>query len=108
VDSLLVGPTFKQHTCPNPTQRLSIRSTRTVNICMEVTHKKGRTDRLTLVWDRNGEFTSKTTVKIPASTSSHRTRAHMKISKNRLGPWTVRILSPRKASLAEATFEVVR
>jgi hypothetical protein len=75
---------------------------------MEVNHKPGRSDRLTLVWDHNGEFTSTTHVTIPASTPSHRTRAHMKISKNRLGPWTVRILSARNAPLAETTFEVVR
>lgn len=108
MENLLVGPTYREHTCPNPSSRLSVRSTRTVNLCMEVAHKPGRTDRLTLVWDRNGEFTSTTHVTIPASTPSHRTRAHMKITKNRIGPWTVRVLSARNAPLAETTFEVVR
>jgi hypothetical protein len=106
---MLVGPTYRKHTCPKPSSRLSLRSTRTVNVCLEVAHKPGRTDRLTLLWERDGTLASKTRVQIPSSKPSHRTRARMKISENRLGPWSVRVMSARSATpLAQASFEVVR
>ncbi len=107
VESMLVGASYEKFTCPHPTTRLSVRSSHTVNVCLQVAHKPGKTDRLALVWERDGAFTSKTTLTVPASKPNVRTRARMKISANRLGAWSVRVMSDRNASLAQATFRVV-
>jgi hypothetical protein len=107
VESMLVGASYKKFTCPNPTTRLSVKSSHTVNVCLQVAHKPGKTDRLALVWERNGAYTSKTTLTVPASTPRVRTRARMKITANRLGAWSVRVTSDRNTSLAQATFQVV-
>jgi Tfp pilus assembly protein PilZ len=108
VEKMLTGTSYKNHTCPNPTTRFSARSSRTVNVCLEVAHRPGKTDRLTLVWERNGAFAGKTRVALPASKSTVRTRAHMKLSANRVGSWSVRAVSDRDAPLAQAAFDVVR
>jgi hypothetical protein len=108
VDSLLVAASYKHSACPNPTSRLSVRSSKTVNVCLHATHRQGRVDHLTLVWERDGAFAGKTQVKLPASRSTVRTRAHLKISAHRLGAWSVRVVSGRDAPLAQATFDVVR
>jgi len=78
-----------------------------VNVCLQVAHRPGKADRLTLVWERNGAFAGKTRVALPASKSTIRTRAHMRISANRVGSWSVRALSDRDAPLAQTTFDVV-
>jgi hypothetical protein len=107
VESVLVGASYEKFTCPHPTTRLSVKSSHTVNVCLQVAHKPGKSERLALVWERDGAFTSKTTLTIPASKPNVRTRARMKISANRLGAWSVRVMSDRNASLAQATFRVV-
>ena len=107
VEKMLTGTSYKNHTCPNPTARFSAKSSRTVNVCLQVAHKPGKADRLTLVWERNGSFSGKTPVELPASKSTVRTRAHIKISANRVGSWSVRAVSDRNALLAETTFDVV-
>ncbi|HMF41752.1 MAG TPA: DUF2914 domain-containing protein, partial [Polyangia bacterium] len=107
VDSIIVSSSYKKFTCPNPSHRISVRSTRTVNVCLQVAHRQGKSDRLTLVWERNGSFSGKTPVEIPASKPTARTRVHMKISAHRLGPWSVRVVGDQKAPLAQADFEVV-
>jgi Tfp pilus assembly protein PilZ len=108
VEKMLAGTSYKNHTCPNPTTRFSARSSRTVNVCLQVAHRPGKTDRLTLVWERNGAFAGKTRVALPASKATVRTRAHMKLSANRVGSWSVRAVSDRDAPLAQTTFDVVR
>jgi len=108
VEKMLAGASYKNHTCPNPTTRFSTKSSRTVNVCLQVAHRPGRTERLTLVWERNGAFAGKTRVALPASKSTVRTRAHMKINANRVGSWSVRAVSDRDAPLAQTTFDVVR
>jgi len=107
VDSIIVSSSYKKFTCPNPSHRISVRSTRTVNVCLQVAHRQGKSDRLTLVWERNGSFSGKTPLEIPASKPTARTRVHMKISAHRLGPWSVRVVGDQKAPLAQADFEVV-
>jgi Tfp pilus assembly protein PilZ len=108
VEKMLAGTSYRNFTCPNPTTRFSARSSKTVNVCLQVAHRPGKTDRLTLVWERNGAFAGKTRVAVPASKSTVRTRAHMKISANRVGSWSVRAISDRDAPLAQTTFDVVR
>ena len=108
VEKMLAGTSYKNFTCPNPTTRFSTKSSRTVNVCLQVAHRPGRTERLTLVWERNGAFAGKTRVALPASKATVRTRAHMKISANRVGSWSVRAVSDRDAPLAQTTFDVVR
>ena len=107
VERMLAGTSYKNFTCPDPTTRFSAKSSKTVNVCLQVAHRPGKADRLTLVWERNGAFAGKTRVALPASKSTIRTRAHMKISANRLGSWSVRVVSDRNASLAQTTFDVV-
>ena len=107
VEKMLAGTSYKNFTCPNPTTRFSAKSSKTVNFCLQVAHRTGNTDRLTLVWERNGAFAGKTRVALPASKSTVRTRAHMKIGANRVGSWSVRVVSDRNASLAQTTFDVV-
>jgi Tfp pilus assembly protein PilZ len=107
VEKMLAGTSYKNFTCPNPTTRFSARSSRTVNVCLQVAHRPGKTDRLTLVWERNGAFSDKTHVEVPASKSTVRTRAHMKISARRVGSWSVHVVSDRNAPLAQTTFDVV-
>ena len=107
VEKMLAGTSYKNFTCPNPTTRFSAKSSKTVNVCLQVAHRPGKTDRLTLVWERNGAFAGKTRVALPASKSTVRTRAHMKISANRVGSWSVRVVSDRDAPLAQTTFDVV-
>ena len=104
---MLAGASYKNFTCPNPTTRFSARSSKTVNVCLQVVHRPGRTDRLTLVWERNSAFSGKTSVEVPASKLTVRTRAHMKITANRVGSWSVRVVSDRNAPLAQTTFAVV-
>ena len=108
VEKMVAGTSYKNFTCPNPTTRFSARSSKTVNVCLQVAHRPGRTERLTLVWERNGAFAGKTRVALPASKATVRTRAHMKISANRVGSWSVRAVSDRDAPLAQTTFDVVR
>jgi Tfp pilus assembly protein PilZ len=107
VEKMLAGASYKNFTCPNPTARFSAKSSRTVNVCLQVAHRPGKTDRLTLVWERNGAFAGKTRVELPASKPTVRTRAHMKISANRVGTWSVRVVSDRSAPLAQTAFDVV-
>jgi len=107
VEKMLAGASYKNFTCPSPTTRFSARSSKTVNVCLQVAHRPGRTDHLTLVWERDGAFAGKTRVELPASKSTVRTRAHMKISANRVGSWSVRVVSDRNAPLAQTTFDVM-
>ena len=107
VERMLAGTSYKNFTCPDPTTRFSAKSSKTVNVCLQVAHRPGKADRLTLVWERNGAFAGKTRVALPASKSTIRTRAHMRISANRVGSWSVRALSDRDAPLAQTTFDVV-
>jgi hypothetical protein len=107
VERLLAGATYKNFSCPNPATRFSAKSTRNVNVCLKVVHKPGKTEQITLVWERNGGFAGKTPVEIPSSKATVRTRAHMKIGANRVGAWSVRAVSDRNVSLAETTFDVV-
>ena len=107
VEKLLAGASYKNFTCPDPGTRFSARSTRNVNVCLQVAHKPGKAEHLTLVWERNGGFSGKTSVDIPSSKSTVRTRAHMKIGASRVGSWSVRAVSDRNAPLAETTFDVV-
>jgi len=104
---MLAGTSYKNFTCPNPTTRFSAKASKTVNVCLQVAHRPGKADRLMLVWERNGAFAGKTRVALPASKSTIRTRAHMRISANRVGSWSVRALSDRDAPLAQTTFDVV-
>ena len=107
VERMLAGTSYKNFTCPNPTTRFSAKASKTVNVCLQVAHRPGKADRLMLVWERNGAFAGKTRVALPASKSTIRTRAHMRISANRVGSWSVRVLSARDAPLAQTTFDVV-
>jgi Tfp pilus assembly protein PilZ len=107
VEKILAGTSYQNFTCPNPITRFSAKSNKTVNVCLQVTHRPGKSDRLTLVWERNGTFAGKTRVALPASKSTLRTRAHMKIGANRVGSWSVRAVSDRDAPLAQTTFDVV-
>jgi cytoskeletal protein RodZ len=107
VEKLLAGTAYKNFTCPNPATRFSAKSTRTVNVCLQVAHKQGKTEHLTLVWERNGGFSGKTSVAVPSSKSTVRTRARIKIGASRVGSWSVRAVSDRNTPLAETTFEVV-
>jgi len=107
VERILVGASYKGFTCPNPTSRLSVKSSRTVNVCLQVAHKPGRAERLTVIWERNGAFSGKTPLQMPAARSNIRTRARMRISGNRLGAWSVRVVSDRDTPLAQTTFDVV-
>jgi hypothetical protein len=107
IESLLVGPEYKRFTCPDPTDRFSVRKNDTVNVCLQIEHKP-RTDRLALVWERNGAFYGKTSVEVPATRPSVHTRAHMKIGESRIGSWSVRVVSERNVTLAETKFEIVR
>jgi hypothetical protein len=107
IESLLVGPDYKRFTCPDPTRRFSLRSHKTVNVCLQIEHPP-KTDRLALVWERNGTFYGKTPVEVPATRPSFRTRAHMKIGEGRLGSWTVRVVSERNVTLAQAAFDIER
>jgi hypothetical protein len=104
---MLTGTSYKNFTCPNPTTRFSAKSSKTVNVCLQVAHNPGKPARLTLVWERNGAFAGKTRVALPASRSTVRTRAHMKINGNRVGSWSVRAVSDRDAPLAQTSFEIV-
>ena len=104
---MLVGASYKRFTCPNPTNRLSVKAGKTVNVCLRVAHRPGKADRLTLIWERNGSLSGKTHLAIPASRTNIRTRAKMRISAKRLGAWSVRVVSDRNAPLAETTFDVV-
>jgi hypothetical protein len=76
-----------------------------VNVCLQVAHRPQK-DHVTLIWERNGAFSGKTAVEIPGSKPSFRSRTHMKISQNRLGSWSVRVVSDRNVPLAQAAFEV--
>ena len=76
-------------------------------MCLQVTHKPGTTEHITLVWEKNGDFSGKTPVEIPSSRSTVRTRAHMKMGAKRVGSWSVRAVSDRNALLAETSFDVV-
>jgi Tfp pilus assembly protein PilZ len=107
VEKVLAGVSYKNHTCPNPTARFSAKSSKTVNVCLQVAHRPGKTDRLTLVWERNGAFSGKTSLALPAAKSTVRTRAHMRISANRVGSWSVRVVSDRNAPLAQTAFDIV-
>ena len=107
VDEMLVGASYKRFTCPNPTKRLSVKASRSVNVCLRVAHRPGKAERLTLIWERNGSLSGKTRLTIPASRTDFRTRAKMRISAKRLGAWSVRVVSDRNAPLAETTFDVV-
>ena len=107
VEKMLAGTSYKNFTCPNPTTRFSAKSRKIVNVCLQVAHRPGKTDSLTLVWERNGAFAGKTRVALPASKSTVRTRAHMKITANRVGSWSVRAVSDRDAPLARTTFDVL-
>jgi Tfp pilus assembly protein PilZ len=106
VDSVTVGAASAGSTCPPAVTRFSVRSHKTVNVCLQVTHRPDRTDHLNLVWERNGTFSGKTSVEIPASKPSVRSRTHMRISQNRLGAWSVRVVADRNVTLAQTTFEV--
>ena len=106
VDSVTVAAASTGSTCPAAVTRFSVRSQKTVNVCLQVTHRPDRTDRLNLVWERNGAFSGKTSVEIPASKPSFRSRTHMRISQNRLGSWSVRVVADRNVTLAQTTFEV--
>jgi hypothetical protein len=74
---------------------------------MEIEHRP-RPDRVALVWERNGAFYGKTPVAVPATRTSFRSRAHMKIGESRLGSWTVRVVSQRNVTLAQAAFDIGR
>jgi Tfp pilus assembly protein PilZ len=107
VEKMRAGTSYKNFTCPNPATRFSAKASKTVNVCLQVAHKPGKTDHLTLVWERNGGLSGKTHVEVPSSKSTVRTRARMRISAHRVGSWSVRVLSDRNASLGETTFDVV-
>jgi hypothetical protein len=107
VESVLVGPDYKRFTCPGATDRISLRSHTTVNVCVQIEHRP-QTDHVALVWERNGAFYGKTPVEVPATRTSVHTRAHMKIGESRLGSWTVRVVSQRNVTLAETKFDIVR
>jgi len=107
VERMLAATSYKNFTCPNPSKRFSARASRTVNVCLQMAHKPGRTEHLTLVWERNGGFSGKTRVEVPSSKTTVRTRARLKISGNRVGSWSARLVSDRNAPLAETSFEVV-
>ena len=108
VESLLVAPRYEHFTCRKPTSRISLRSSRVVNVCLAVTHRPRKAERLTLIWEKDGESYGKTRVQIPAAKEIVRTRAHMKLGESRLGSWTVRIVTGRDVPLGQATFDVVR
>jgi len=103
---MVAGVSYKRSACPEPTGRFSVKSDKTVNVCLQITHNPAKTDKVTLIWERNGAFYGKTPVKIPASRPDVRTRAHMKIGDSRLGSWSVRVMSDRNVPLARTTFEV--
>jgi Tfp pilus assembly protein PilZ len=107
VEKMLAGTSYKNFSCPDPRNRFSARSSKTVNVCLQVTHKPGKTEHLTLVWERNGGFSGKTPLEIPSSKATVRTRAQLKITGNRVGSWSVRVVSDRNTSLAETAFDIV-
>jgi hypothetical protein len=108
IESVLASSSYERFTCPRPSKRFSLRSDRTVNVCLEVVHRPGNTDRLSLIWERNGGFSGKTPVTITGRKQTVRTRARMKLGESRLGSWSVRVVSDRNVSLAETTFDVER
>jgi hypothetical protein len=103
---MVAAPSYKRLTCREPTQSFSVKSSKMVNVCLQITHAPTNADQVTLIWERNGAFYGKTPVKIPASRRNVRTRAHMKIGEKRLGSWSVRVVSDRNVPLARTTFEV--
>jgi hypothetical protein len=106
IESVLVGPTYERFTCPKPSSRFSLRSNKMVNVCLAISHRPERTDHVSLVWERNGAFYGKTSVEVPAKRPNVRTRAHMRIGEDRVGSWSVRVVSDRNATLAQTTFDV--
>jgi hypothetical protein len=107
VERVLVGAVYKRFTCPDATDKFSLRANDTVNVCLEISHKP-KVDHLALVWEKDGAFYGKTPVEVPANRESFHTRAHMRLGESRLGSWKVRVVSDRNATLAETTFAVGR
>jgi uncharacterized protein (TIGR02266 family) len=108
IDKILVGTSYKKFTCPDPTTRISLRATPAVNVCLEISHKPPKSERLSLVWEKNGAFYGKTSVEIPGARENVHTRAHMKLGESRLGAWKVRVVSERNVTLGETAFDVVK
>jgi hypothetical protein len=105
IEDVLVGPRYERFSCPDATNRFSLKAHKVVNVCLRIEHRP-QTDHLALVWERNGAFYGKTPLEVPGTRTNVRTRAHMKLGESRLGSWSVRVVSERDVTLAQTTFQV--
>jgi Tfp pilus assembly protein PilZ len=107
IESILTGPLYEGHTCPQPTSQFSFKTQRSVNVCISVAPMSDPvTEEVTVIWERNGAFLCQTKMHIVARHITSRTRAHVDIDERRVGDWSVRILSRKGIELARSSFRV--
>jgi hypothetical protein len=105
VDELVTGPGYERFACTGATNELSLSRHGRVNVCFRVAQQT-EDEEVTVVWKHEGIF-MKTPVKIPPKHPGYRTRAFIPLYKERIGDWSVRIVSSKGVELAQTTFRVV-
>lgn len=104
IDEMHVGSKVTGGTCSGLTKRFSVSVDR-VGICVRVVHPRER-DELQVLWQKHGGTTRRSKM-VVLPKHAYRTRGYLKLRREYIGDWTVRILSSDGVELARHDFTIV-
>jgi hypothetical protein len=106
LDALALGTTYDEGGCSGHDRQFSVRRGDRVSVCFRVIHPR-KEETMVVVWQKDGKTVRRTKLTIEP-THSYKTRAHLKVRRDHIGSWQVRLFSRDRTELGAQTFEVVR
>ena len=105
IDRIAIGSEYTNQNCGGKTDSFSVASGDRVSVCVRVVHPREK-EEVVVLWQKDGGAARRGKMIVKAS-HAYRTRAYLKLRKEYVGEWTVRILSQDDVELARQSFTVV-
>jgi hypothetical protein len=105
VDRITTGSSYDKGNCGGSVDRFSVAEHDVVNVCLRVVHPRTR-EEISVLWQRHGQSTARRGKVAIKDIHAYRTRAYLKLRKEYVGDWTVKIVSQDGVELASHDFSV--
>ncbi|MCB9717679.1 MAG: DUF2914 domain-containing protein [Myxococcales bacterium] len=105
VDHIAMGSRVEGGTCRGPSDDFSVTRDGNATVCVRVVHQREK-EELQVLWEMQQGSTRRSKMVVQPR-HAYRTRGHLKLRKEYIGDWTVKILSTDDVELARHDFTVV-
>jgi len=106
VDHIAMGSRVEGGTCLGQNNGFSVERREHVSVCIRVVHQRQK-EELQVLWKHHGGSTRRSKMVVQPR-HAYRTRGYLKLRKEYIGDWTVRILSSDDVELARHDFTIAR